>query len=780
MSTPETINWMSSHGHRLLKKGYNIIPIQPASKIPGYNTGSQFIPLPKWNKITATEDDVSGWSNATGCGIGLLCNNVFAVDIDESDEALVSRLISLMREFLGYSPLYRVGNSPRCAFIYASQAVRSCKINDANVEILGTGQVVIYGTHPTGLPYTWPDDEPVRIPVRELPTPPEEQLHQFIQECKALKGQPPKPPGRGFTPAKTSPPPDTSEPKHPWLDFNDSDESRIASIRKAVLALPSSYYDDYNNWILIGLCLRSHEHIHADIKSLFHEFSAQSSKYNKEQTNNKWEGFDPASCSIGTIFYLAKQTQEGAVATARPSEDHKHHEPTEEAPEALTTAASGDVTADVTADAASPEFPAGLVGEVAKYICNTGIRAQPLLAIGAALCCVGVLGGGLYRTSSDLRTNIYVIAIGRSGSGKNAARNAIMRLFRRAGARQFLGGFKISSGAGLVSALQRKPYQLMLLDEFGDLLKRMSGRTPADNMRTLKEDILTIYSDAGNVHHGMEYSTRIIKDERKDVEEPCFCLYGLSNPTSFWKTLDSDNATNGLLPRFVIVDAGEKYPPARNITAEMLEPGQDLIRAIKDLKTRNEMHYDLSADEVNEHGEALTTRKPPVIVEFTPEAKTMVIQLLKASDRDLNNLPVESKCEAFLARRVELIIKVGLIISIGMINPPDDDKPPVISVATLTWSRDFIMASQKKTLQDVDIYATETKPEANLKKVLECIQKGGTQGVTRRQIARKMLKLSGYERDDAIRSLLEADMIISFSEKVNDSRKSTTFYKIRV
>jgi hypothetical protein len=47
----------------------------------------------------------------------------------------------------------------------------------------------------------------------------------------------------------------------------------------------------------------------------------------------------------------------------------------------------------------------------------TAISPQPFLALAAGITLIGTLAGRRYRTTTDLRTNIYAIGIADSGAG---------------------------------------------------------------------------------------------------------------------------------------------------------------------------------------------------------------------------------------------------------------------------------------------------------------------------------------------------------------------------
>jgi hypothetical protein len=181
------------------------------------------------------------------------------------------------------------------------------------------------------------------------------------------------------------------------------------------------------------------------------------------------------------------------------------------------------------------------------YIVASAIRPQPWLAVGASLAALGALMGRKYRTASNLRSNLYIVGIADSGSGKNHAREVINELFVEARVGHYLGGNEIASGAGLLTAIHRQPAILFQIDEFGIFL-------------------------------GAEYANRDGKNERRDINQPCLCVYGTTTPLHFWNALQSANVVDGSLARFIIVRTDDDYPE-ENLSAGIRRSPAPLLDA---------------------------------------------------------------------------------------------------------------------------------------------------------------------------------------------------------
>ena len=156
----------------------------------------------------------------------------------------------------------------------------------------------------------------------------------------------------------------------------------------------------------------------------------------------------------------------------------------------------------------------------------TAKRPQPVLALGASLCAVGALMGRKYRTESNIRSNLYVVGIAESGAGKNHSRVVINELFRKAGLLQYVGGNKIASGAGLLTAIQRQPAILFQLDEFGLFLSAVADRKRSPRYLCEILDLMTeLYTTSGTTYFGTEYASNQFNNSHRSIHQPCACVY---------------------------------------------------------------------------------------------------------------------------------------------------------------------------------------------------------------------------------------------------------------
>ena len=69
-----------------------------------------------------------------------------------------------------------------------------------------------------------------------------------------------------------------------------------------------------------------------------------------------------------------------------------------------------------------------------------------------------------------------------------------------------------------------------------------------------------LYTAAGGIFLGAEYANRDGQNERRDINQPCLCVYGTTTPMHFWNALQGSNVVDGSLARFIILPTEDDYP----------------------------------------------------------------------------------------------------------------------------------------------------------------------------------------------------------------------------
>jgi hypothetical protein len=557
--------------------------------------------------------------------------------------------------------------------------------------------------------------------------------------------------------------PEELRPKSLGVDHRGPDEfvnlpeqrGTFPAVEDALRFIPNPDLD-YDSWITIGLAIKGA--LGEEGWPLFDAWSAMSGKYVPKTTADKWPTFKPERIGAGTLYQLAldhgwrpgpELQLNGALMTT-------DHHPAQ----GLLDSLQGE-KALLAATESKEELPppkplppgwddvGGILAEMMNLMVRTAKRPQPVLALGASLCAVGALMGRKYRTENNTRSNLYVVGIAESGAGKNHSRVVINELFRRANLLQYLGGNKIASGAGLLTAIQRQPAILFQLDEFGMFLSAAADRKRSPRYVCEILDLMTeLYTTAGTSYFGVEYASAQANNAHRAIHQPCACIYGTTTPLHFWQALQAANVADGSLARFLVLASEEDFPQSNKVFGT-IDPPQDLIdRLLLIHQGGGKLNGNLS--DVGAIDEVLVE---PRVVPMTAAAAEAFGQL----DEELLERLRNSRGTGFssiLARIEENATKLALIRAVSR-----DAVDPEIRDHDACWGIAIARHCAEQTIREVSLRVSENPTESNHKRALLILQAAGPEGMTKREFTRRTQFMDLHQRDNVLRTLAEADLV---------------------
>jgi hypothetical protein len=133
----------------------------------------------------------------------------------------------------------------------------------------------------------------------------------------------------------------------------------------------------------------------------------------------------------------------------------------------------------------------GFITEVMEHTLATAPRPNRVAALAGALALQAFLAGRQVCGPGGIRANLYVLALGPGGCGKDHPRVVNARITEAAGAADCLGG-GIASWQGLEDALCRTPSMLFQVDEIGALLGRFD-RAQGGRHRDIREALVRLH-----------------------------------------------------------------------------------------------------------------------------------------------------------------------------------------------------------------------------------------------------------------------------------------------
>ena len=309
MSKLERIDFLTQHGSTLIDNGYNIVPIPPKAKSPGFDG---------WQKTRATKNLLLQWldEGKEDFGIGIVTKHAVAIDLDITDESVVKKVLDFVELRFGSAPV-RVGRAPKCILLMRCdepfRKMKTGKFADEwderhEVEILAEGQqFVAYGLHKdTGEPYRWITElSPVNTPIDDLPTVDADSAKEIIAYANSVftdLGW--KRLTNGLVAGLKV------DHDDPFAEIEQAVDLPPEEIRARLLTIPGN--GDYDKWYTIGMALY-HQYDGGDEGlAMWHEWSETADNYDAEALDAKWtsfaiEGKKRAPVTARTIIAFANE-----------------------------------------------------------------------------------------------------------------------------------------------------------------------------------------------------------------------------------------------------------------------------------------------------------------------------------------------------------------------------------------------------------------------------------------------------------------------------------------
>ncbi len=742
-----TKSFMADYGERLIDNGYSIIPIMPGSKVPGRFSGGEWSPYPDWARHCDRPTkpfEIDIWRRWPDCGVGIATGSVVGIDIDILDAALAIQLAALATSMLGDTPCLRIGRAPKRLLIYRAATPFAGRKRHP-LEVLARGQqFVAYAVHPdTGQPYAWPDTGLADLPWDSLPAVDEAQCHAFLDAAWQLL-------------------PDevrvnsilADAPTSAWSGPSDPKGTRDA-IAAALAWLPN---DDLpgNEWITVGAAIKAA--LGEEGRDLWLDWSKSSGKSGKsgksDTAERRWTTLRPHSVGAGKIYWLAERrgwVPDPALTLNGTQADQAAQPHPAAAFLAKLNASQAKQQAAPLPVPPSVLQPGGVLQMLLDECVKSALRPQPFLALGAAICAVGVLAGRKYRTRTDLRTNVYVAAVAESGGGKDHAPEVIRRCFDLARLERYLGGESLASGRGMVSALEHHPARLFQIDEFGLFLGSVAGSKAPAHKAEIWSELMKLYSRAKGVHRGTEYANK--KDApRVDIHQPCACFYGTTTPSTFWKALEGGAMMDGSLARFLVF-VTDNDRPDRNRAAGIVAPPAPSLEALKAI-IRGQGDPPPPGNLPAVHVAPMTATEAPTPYTVPMCTAAEALHDRKLAEEDAWARRVASTPQAAIVNRLgENATKLALICAVSR-NPAH----PRITEAEIAWGWALAEHCTKTLLRDAGRFLADSEFEKRLNKAIDIISKHGP--CSRRDMFHKGLKLAEREFRDVINALVTHGVVI--------------------
>ncbi len=395
----------------------------------------------------------------------------------------------------------------------------------------------------------------------------------------------------------------------------------------------------------------------------------------------------------------------------------------------------------------------GFIDQVIAFTMANAPYPNLALAFCGAIALLSFLTGRKVRTEGDLRTNLYLLALASSGTGKEFPRKVNSHILHTVGLLDALGD-RFASGEGIQDAMHRSPAMLFQNDEMDGVLRQIT-RDRDQRHESIPSILLTLYTTANGIY---PLRVRAGQREARYVDQPHLTLFGTATPQQFFESLSQQMLINGFFARMMIVDVGERGEgqtpaSASNVPQEILEIAQWWVSHRAESNNLQRFNSD------------------PRIVPFGSGAVDALAELRMMADAQykLADDRDDEVARTAWSRTWENATKLALIYACS-----ESHESPVISLQAVEWATRFAMHQTRRQLFMASIHVAESPFHAELLRVCRFL-KGAGGRMSRSDLLRRM-HCSAAELAQFMNTLIQQRTVAAVS--VPSATKSAQVYEI--
>ena len=210
-------------------------------------------------------------------------------------------------------------------------------------------------------------------------------------------------------------------------------------------------------------------------------------------------------------------------------------------------------------DPDDPTKVPGVVWMLIEWIVKSALYPNRSLAVGTALLIVTMLMGRRVEGPTKGGTQLYVIGIAPTATGKQHQMDCAKSALRAAGAEGLIGPDDIRSSVGLVSVIEKREIFLSLIDEFGNMLERSTG----SDSNSWGRDTFAVLRKLWGLHRTYYDSPVAARKDSVSIWWPFVCFGGFGTPATVFGAMLGSQAEDGLLNRLLFIE-GDPRPLAQH------------------------------------------------------------------------------------------------------------------------------------------------------------------------------------------------------------------------
>jgi hypothetical protein len=395
--------------------------------------------------------------------------------------------------------------------------------------------------------------------------------------------------------------------------------------------------------------------------------------------------------------------------------------------------------------------PPGFLRDIIAWNLETAYKPQKELALAGAISLLSALTGRKVQDETGTRSNLYVIGVAASGSGKDHARKINKTVLSRYLQSGILGPESAASYQGIVKWLEQSPATLFQFDEFGRYLESItkSDNGPQAQIVTM---LMKLYSSADSA---------FVPEARADlksvvtINQPHCVIYATTVADSLFGSMTADNINDGFMGRLMVIESSNDDPDPRD--------AMQIGECPRDIAYQADQWVHFSPG-----GNLSSVNPVPVTLAYEPEAKRRYKILEALCRSEANEHPVY---RGLWTRATEKARKLGLLYqcSIGSVSASK------VSLEAADWACEVMERLTRRMVYLADLWVVRGLRERNAKTILRMIR-DSPDGMSKSQLTRRTQNIDRHTRDDILKDLIESGQVEK--KQMSSTTRTGTYYKI--
>lgn len=419
--------------------------------------------------------------------------------------------------------------------------------------------------------------------------------------------------------------------------------------------------------------------------------------------------------------------------------------PKEEQPEAQEWVS--DLSADI--DFIIPAH-FGIAADIQRWILDTSVKKQPVLAFSATLAIMGAVVGR-HINCDGIKGNFMSICIAESTEGKDHPLKCVKEILDAIGLEHNHKG-AVNSGVAIMDILEHQPNTVLVLDEIGHFLAGVKSPNSTQYTKEVMPMITELYTSANK-----SYQEKAKKGSGgRVIKEPNLCVFGVATERQIMDGLRTSELADGSLGRFGVF-FGNKNVRINENSIDMDDKScpSEIIEKLIELKNsvgNNDFTAFMKSSKLELSNEYKALKKR-LIIDFNDKGIELA---LKGGNRAI--------FKPFYGRLAVQAVQVSLLIN------------QCANAEVLQWSADLLERNVEIFIKKFIHGAADNESERQFKMVERAIKEAGKKGITAKDLSSTTRQVIAHQKKAIIAELLDVGKVFTKDVYLNGSRKATTVY----